>query len=130
MFLWGAWNTGKEPSIEEWNLVLCHSVSIAILLIEFFIINAIPVVFKHYSAIFAIIVLYMIDNVIVTKVTGKAVYPGITWDSVSGCLLPVGVFVISVIFYSIMFCLSKPKMNHINKRPTNLFEAPAEMESD
>jgi hypothetical protein len=114
-FLWGAY-TGKVASIEELNLVLCHSVSIAILLLEFSMINALPIILKHYSAIFAIIVLYMIDNVIFVKVTGKAVYPGITWDSVSGCLLPVAVFVVSIIFYIILSCLSKPKMTRINKR--------------
>jgi hypothetical protein len=106
-FLWSAWNTGKEGTVEELNLIFCHSFSIAILLLEFFVVNAFPISFRHFSAIFFIMILYMIDNVIFVTVTGKAVYPGITWDSVSGILMPLGVIFITFLFYGLLVCCSK-----------------------
>ena len=99
--------------MEHLNLILCHSISIGILLIEFSFVNSVPVILRHYSAIFIIIVLYMIVNIVVTKVTGKAVYPGITWDSIVGWLIPMGVFMASFILFWIFSCISKSKMKKI-----------------
>jgi len=111
-FLWSVWDDTK--GIEYLNLILCHSISIAILALEFLCINALPISLRHYSVIFALCVLYMIDNIIVCKVTGKDVYPGMSWNSVAGCLMPCAVFVISFIFYLIMVCISKCKMKKID----------------
>lgn len=70
----------------------------------------------------------MIDNIIVTKVTGHAVYPGITWNSVAGYCIPLGIFVISFLFYLIFSCVSKPKMNRINKERDSVEEQQKEIE--
>jgi len=116
-FLWSAWDNSKTTEIETLNLSLCHSVSITILLLEFWLINAVPVLMRHFSVILGIIVLYMIENMAVTLSTGKAVYPGITWDSTSGILMPIGVFVICFIFYALLTCCSKQKMKRIDQDP-------------
>jgi len=113
LFLWSVLNNGKEGSMEEVNLVLCHTISISILLIEFSCVNSVPVILRHYSAISIIIVLYIIVNLVETKVSGKPIYPGITWDSVTGCLIPLGVFLVSFILFWIMSCVSKCKMKKI-----------------
>ena len=98
-------------------MVLCHTVSIIILLLEFWLINAVPVLLRHFSVILGIIILYMIENMAVTLSTGKAIYPGITWDSASGILFPLAVLLICFIFYGLLTLCSKQKMKRIDRDP-------------
>ena len=52
---------------------------------------------------------YLLVNIVATKVQGYAVYPGMTWDSVSGCMLPLGVAVAGVFLWWSMSKCSKFK---------------------
>jgi hypothetical protein len=113
LFLWSVLNNGKEGTMEELNMVLCHTISISILLVEFTFVNSVPVILRHYSAISIIIVIYTIVNLIVTKVSGHPIYPGITWNSVTSCLIPLGVFLASFLLFWIMSIFSKCKMKRI-----------------
>ena len=91
----------KQPLFKATQICV-HSIPFSILVLEFIFINWVPVTMRHYSVAFLVTVSYMLTNMITCFVQGSPVYPGMTWDSVGGCILPLGVAVLSmVIFYAL-----------------------------
>ena len=113
-FLWSHFYTPETTVIDTWNIILCHSVSFVVLVFEFTLINAVPILLRHFSVILGVLVVYMMVNMAVTLSSGKVVYPGITWDSTSGILIPVGILVFGFVLFFLLTCCSKLKMKRID----------------
>jgi hypothetical protein len=104
LLLWpSVYNSGRS-TLFIWTQSLVHSVPLIILLTDFIILNWVPILLRHYCAVFFVTISYMIVNVTVTKVQGHAVYPGMTWDSLAGFVLPL---VVAVASYGLFWVMTK-----------------------
>jgi hypothetical protein len=56
----------------------------------------------------------MIVNMVTTLVEGIPVYPGMTWDSFGGCVLPFCVAIFSIVLFYGLFVISKFKDRKLN----------------
>ena len=85
------------------HMTFIHTVPSIGSLIEYIFFSAYPCELRHFCAMLAMAVVYLIVMFIITKVEGKPIYPGMTWDSVIGTLIPLSItfscFVLYIIFY-------------------------------
>ena len=81
-------------------------------MVEFMFVNAIELSPRHFWFIMIVYLAYIADNVLVTVLTGKVVYPDITWDTFTSFLIPFCVILASFIIYTVLTWISKKKTKY------------------
>ena len=86
-----------------------------ILLFEFSLMNALELSLKHFWVIMLIFMAYIGENVLITILSGKAVYPDMTWDTVWSFVIPLIIIIASGIIYAVLSWVSKRKTKWLMK---------------
>ena len=73
------------------HTTLVHSVPLAVLVLDYFI-NAVPVIRRHFVAIAFVAVLYLFDNILVVKLSGRPIYPFLKWNDWTSIAITVFLF--------------------------------------
>ena len=104
----------NKNRLVQWHLALIHTVPIGCLVVDYFI-NAVPIAPRHLSGILAIAVLYLIDNIIVVKLSGKPVYVILKWNDWASIILSAILFAFSIALFYILFFINKAKLRYFAK---------------
>ena len=78
-------------------LILVHSVPLICLVTEYTM-NQMPFVRCHHWVVSIICILYIIVNIVVTKLDGP-IYPDMKWDSLFNSIYPFGIWIVPLISF-------------------------------
>ena len=88
--------------------VLMHSVPIICLLVDDIFLNSLGVIPRHFTALLIVAVSYLLVNMTVT-LCSSPVYPGMTWRTPLGIILPLGIAFATFIIFAITCWVTKVK---------------------
>ena len=86
-----------------------HSVPLITFIIEHCI-HPIPVIKRHIVIVLPIGIFYTIMNLTHAKITGKPIYPPMSWDSVASVSFGLGVVVFAVASYFFVYWINQKKL--------------------
>ena len=97
-------------------MVFDHIVPLLICLSEFILMHSYPFYPRQILALFLFGFIYMIVNMTVT-LTGKPIYPRMTWDSPIGFILPVSCLFIAMLLQWVLTCINNCKLAKLDIHP-------------
>ena len=91
-----------------------HCVPFALLAIDLIFVNAVVFTRRHLLMLIGLSVVYLMVNMIATKVSPPAPYPFMSWDSVvTWTVIPLGIILGVLIFYAAIEWLNNKKLRYL-----------------
>ena len=87
-----------EDKLKKFTMMIIHSVPMFCLIIDDLFLNSLGLLMRHYTAVLFVTVCYLIVNMSVALAI-QPVYPGMTWNSLAGVALPLGLVIVSFLIY-------------------------------
>jgi hypothetical protein len=115
------WTTLFAQAAETWDhldvlqragFCMDHSVPMALLLIEFCLMNSVLTMGRHIIAILILVVSYLALNITWCFTMGP-VYPDMTWQGTKGILLPFVLLAVGLLFFCLTLLLSRVKNQYM-----------------
>ena len=102
------------------SAILDHSIPFIVLVVDYAFVNQIPIKGRYVVGMFIVGGLYLVLMVGATLSRGKPLYPGMDFQSPIGVILPLGLLLITLLFFWILICINKCKLRKLNGRVKNI----------
>ena len=119
IYFWAVLYTQADASafsdkLFAWAMYIIHSVPLFCLIVDDIFLNSLGIFKRHYSAVFAVTLAYLIVNMSVALSVGP-VYPGMTWKDLVGIALPLGLVLVSMLIFYLACLISLFKLKSLDQ---------------